>query len=179
MGLFRTKVPSHLIPVNPQYATSNDWVILLEAGTIIGPSPERLRVARSTLERKILKKYKFMRKAEHFLVLEGYDPRIHAVFFCPQLYKYDSEKKLVPLEGDEIGRLIAHAVEGGIAERRPWYDPSETLPDRPIIDAQMNMEFETLVVDIPGAKNRAVRGSKDGTTIGMPSPAAKSSGIGQ
>jgi hypothetical protein len=36
MGLFRTKVPSHLIPVNPQYATSNDWVILLEAGTIIG-----------------------------------------------------------------------------------------------------------------------------------------------
>ena len=125
MGLFRTKVPSHLIPVNSQNATSSDWVILLEAGTIIGPSPERLRVARSTLERKIVKKYKFMRKARHFLVLEGYDPRIHAVFFCPQLYKYDSEKKLVPLEGDEIGRLIAHAVEGGITERRPWYDPSE------------------------------------------------------
>ena len=99
MGLFRTKVPSHLIPVNPQYATSNDWVILLEAGTIIGPSPERLRVARSTLERKIVKKHKFMR-AKHFLVLEGYDPRIHAVFFCPQLYKYDSEKKLVPLQGE-------------------------------------------------------------------------------
>jgi hypothetical protein len=172
MGLFRTKVPSHLIPVNPQYATSNDWVILLEAGTIIGPSPERLRVARSTLERKIVKKYKLMRKAKHFLVLEGYDPRIHAVFFCPQLYKYDSERKLVPLEGDEIGRLIAHAVEGGISERRPWYDPSETLPDRPIIDAQMNMEFETLVVDIPSAQNPAARGSKDGATFGMPSPAA-------
>ena len=87
-----------------------------------------------------------MREARHFLVLEGYDPRIHAVFFCPQLYKYDSEKKLVPLEGDEIGRLIAHAVEGGITERRPWYDPSEKLPDRPIIDAQMNMEFDTVVV---------------------------------
>jgi hypothetical protein len=172
MGLFRPKMPSHLIPVNPQYATSNDWVILLEAGTIIGPSPERLRVARSTLERKIVKKYKFMRKAKHFLVLEGYDPRIHAVFFCPQLYKYDSEKKLVPLEGDEIGRLIAHAVEGGITERRPWYDPSETLPDQPIIDAQMNMEFETLVVDIPSAPNPAMRGSKDGATIGMHSPAA-------
>ena len=76
MGLFRTNVPSHLIPVNPQNATSYDWAILLEAGTIIGPSPERLRVARSTLERKIIKKYKFMR-AKHFLVLEGYDPRIH------------------------------------------------------------------------------------------------------
>ena len=172
MGLFQTKVPSHLIPVNPQYATSNDWVILLEAGTIIGSSPERLRVARSTLERKIVKKYKFMRKAKYFLVLEGYDPRIHAVFFCPQLYKYDSEKKLVPLEGDQIGRLIAHAVEGGIAERRPWYDPSEKLPDRPIIDAQMNMEFDTVVVDIPSAQNPAVRGSKDGAAIGMPSPAA-------
>ena len=133
MGLFRTKVPSHPIPINSQNATSSDWVILLEAGTIIGPSSERLRVARSTLERKIVKKYKFMRRAKHFLV-------------CPQLYKYDSEKKLVPLEGDEIGRLIAHAVEGGITERRPWYDPSEKLPDRPIIDAQMNMEFDTVVV---------------------------------
>ena len=146
----RTKVQtSHLIPVNPQNATSNDWVILLEAGTIIGPSPERLRVARSTLERKIVKKYDFMLRAEHFLVLEGHDPRIHAVFFCPQLYKYDSEKKLVPLQGDEIGKLIAHAVEDGITERRPWYNPSEKLPDRPIIDAPMNTEFDTLVVDFP------------------------------
>jgi hypothetical protein len=148
----RTKVQrSHLIPVNPQNATSNDWVILLEAGTIVGPSPERLRVARSTLERKIVKKYDFMLRAEHFLVLEGHDPRIHAVFFCPQLYKYDSEKKLVPLQGDEIGRLIAHSVESGINERRPWYNPSEKLPDRPIIDAPMNTEFDTLVVDLPSA----------------------------
>jgi hypothetical protein len=146
----RTNVQkSHLIPVNPQNATSNDWVILLEAGTIIGPSPERLRVARSTLERKIVKKYNFMLKAEHFLVLEGHDPRIHAVFFCPQLYKYDSEKKLVPLQGDEIGKLIAHAVEDGITERRPWYNPREKLPDRPIIDAPMSTEFDTLVVDFP------------------------------
>jgi hypothetical protein len=68
--------------------------------------------------------------------------------------------------------LIAHAVEGGITERRPWYDPSEKLPDRPIIDAEMNVEFETLIVDIPSAQNPAVRGSKDGATIGMPSPAA-------
>ena len=78
----------------------------------------------------------------------------------------------MPLEGDEIGRLIAHAVESGITERRPWYDPSEKLPDRPIIDAQMKMECDTLVVDIPSAQNPAVTGSKDGATIGMPSPAA-------
>ena len=149
----RTKVQrSHLIPVNPQNATSNDWVILLEAGTIIGPSPERFRVARSTLVRKIVKKYDFLLRAEHFLVLEGHDPRIHAVFFCPQLYKYDSEKKLVPLQGDEIGKLIAHSVESGITERRPWYNPSEKLPDRPIIDAPMNTEFDTLVVDMPSVE---------------------------
>jgi hypothetical protein len=37
MGLFRRKVPSHLIRIHPDNATSKDWVILLEAGTIIGP----------------------------------------------------------------------------------------------------------------------------------------------
>ena len=172
MGIFQRKVPNHLIPVHPDNARNKDWVILLEAGTIIGPSPERLRVARSTLEQKIVKKYNILLQAKHFLVVEGFDPRIHAVFFCPQLYKYDSEKKLVPLEGDEIGRLIAHAVEGGITERRPWYDPSEKLPDRPIIDAQMNMEFDTVVVDIPNAPSPAIRGSKGGATVGMPTPAA-------
>ena len=99
MGLFRGKVSSHLIRIHPDNATSKDWVILLEAGTIVGPSPERLRVARSTLERKIVKKYNIWLQPEHFLFVEGYDPRIHAVYFCPQLYKYDSEKKLVPLQG--------------------------------------------------------------------------------
>ena len=155
MGIFRRKVPSHLIPVHPDNARNKYWVILLEAGTIIGPSPERLRVARSTLEQKIIKKYNILLEAKHFLLVEGFDPRIHAVFFCPQLYKYDSEKKLVPLQGDEIGRLIANALEGGITERRPWYGPSEKLPDQPIIDAPMKTEFDTLVVDIPNTRNSA------------------------
>jgi hypothetical protein len=71
MGLFRRKVPSHLIRIHPDNATSKDWVILLEAGTIIGPSPERLRVARATQERKIATKYNVWLRAEHFLVVEG------------------------------------------------------------------------------------------------------------
>ena len=33
MGIFRRKVPSHLIPIHPHNATSKDWIILLEAGT--------------------------------------------------------------------------------------------------------------------------------------------------
>ena len=55
MGLFRSKEPSYLIPVGPDNATSKDWVILLETSTIVGPSPDKLRVARSTLEKKIVK----------------------------------------------------------------------------------------------------------------------------
>jgi len=39
-------VPSHLIPIHPDNTKSKDWVILLEAGTIVGPSPDKLRVAR-------------------------------------------------------------------------------------------------------------------------------------
>ncbi len=96
MGIFRRKVPSHLIAVHPDNAIKNDWLILLEAGTIVGPSPERLRVARATLERKVVRKYNILLRAEHFLVVEGYDPRIHVMYFCPQLYRYDPDKRLVP-----------------------------------------------------------------------------------
>jgi hypothetical protein len=152
MGTLRRKVPSHFVPIHPINATSKDWVILLEAGTIVGPSTERLRVARSTLEKKIVKRYDLLLCVKHFLVVEGYDPRIHAVYFCPQLYKYDTDKKLVPLQGEEIGRLIAHSVEGGIRERRPWYEPSEELPDQPIINTPMQAEFDTLVVQMPDAR---------------------------
>src|SRR3954464_8458921 len=149
MGLLKRSVPSHHVPIHRHNATKKDWLILLEAGTIVGPSPERLRVARSTMERQIVKKHKLFRTAEHFLVVEGYDPRIHAVYFCPQLYRYDSDKKLVPLQGEEIGKLIAHALEGGIKKGRPWYEPSETLPDQPVIDTAMQAEFDTLVVETP------------------------------
>ena len=99
MAVFQRKASTHLIPVSPDNATSDDWVILLEAGTIVGPSPDRLRVARSTLEKKIVKRYDLLLRVKHFLNVEGYDPRIHAVYFCPQLYKYDPDKKLVPLQG--------------------------------------------------------------------------------
>jgi hypothetical protein len=147
MSLFRRKGPTHLIPINSDNARSKDWVILLEAGMIVGPSPDKLRVARSTLDKKIVKKYDTLLRAKQFLDVEGYDPRIHAVYFCPQLYKYDPDKKLVPLQGEEIGRLIAQALASGVKERRPWYEPSEKLPDQPIINAAED-EFESLVVEM-------------------------------
>ena len=160
MGLFRRKLPGHLIELHPDNIASKDWVILLEAGTIIGPSPERLRVARSTLERKIVRRLGGWFRPKHYLVIEGHDPRIHAIYFCPQLYKYDSEKKLVPLQGDEIGRLIANSLENGIVERRPWYQPAERVPNEPIINAPHKAEFDTLVVDLPGPPTAAVKSAK-------------------
>ena len=154
MGLFRRKQPSSLIPVSPDNATNKDWVVLLETSTIVGPSPDRLRVARSTLEKKIVKKHNILLRARYFLDVEGYDPRIHAVYFCPQLYKYDGDKALMPLEGDEIGKLIAQALAGGVKARRPWYEPCEKLPDQPIINTPKE-NFETLVVEVPLARTAA------------------------
>jgi hypothetical protein len=159
MGIFRRSVPNHLIPIHPANATKKDWVILLEAGTIVGPTPDRLRVARSTLERKIVRKYNIFLRAQHFLVVEGYDARIHAVYFCPQLYRYDADKKLVPLQGEEIGKLIAKALESGVNERRPWYDPADKMPDQPIINAPMQAEFDTVVVEMPSARTAGAAGA--------------------
>jgi hypothetical protein len=159
MNLFRSKVPSDFVPIHADNAAHKDWVIVLEAGTIIGPSPERLRVARATQERKIVQKYNFMFRAKSFLVVEGFHPRSQSAYLCPQLYRYDTEKKLLPLQGEEIGKLIAQSVESGITERRPWYEPSEKLPAQPIIDIPAPTEFDTVVVEMPNARNAAATGT--------------------
>lgn len=153
MGIFSKSLPSHLIPIDSANTSNKDWVILIEAGTIVGPSTERIRVARSTQERKVVRRYDLFLRAKHYLVVEGYNPRIHAVYLCPQLYKYDANQKLLPLQGEEIGQLIAHALGNRVAQRRPWYEPSQKLPDEPIIGAQALTEFDTVVVEMPAARN--------------------------
>ena len=143
MAIFGRKIPEHhLVEIHKDNATSTDWIVLLEASTIVGPSPDRLRIARTRKERKIVK-----RRRKYFLVVDGYDPRIHAVYFCPQLFSYNADKELVPLQGDDIGRMIARALESGIKDRRPWYEPSEQLPDEPVVATSMGPEFDTLVVE--------------------------------
>jgi hypothetical protein len=146
MGIFLTKVPSHYIPIHPDNTTKKDWIILLEAGTIVGPSTEKLRVAVATLDRTIVTKYDILLRKKHFLVLEGYDQRIHALYFCPQLYKYDSDKQLVALEGEEIGKLLAQSVQDGVVEKQPWYEPSNKMPPQPIISTTMKTDFDTVIV---------------------------------
>jgi len=59
----------------------------------------------------------------------------------------------MPLRGEEMGQLIAHALSNRVAQRRPWYEPSEKLPDEPIIGAQALTEFDTVVVEMSAARN--------------------------
>jgi hypothetical protein len=149
MGIVKRTVPRHYIPIHPDNIASKDWIVLLEAGTIVGRPGEKLRVATATLERKIVTKYNLFLRKSHFLVMEGYDPRIHALYFCPQLYKLDSDNKPVTLNGEEIGNLLARSVRDAVMERQPWYDPSETVPEDPIIcGSNTNIaNFDTLVVE--------------------------------
>ncbi|MGO9699343.1 MAG: hypothetical protein ACLPX7_08790 [Xanthobacteraceae bacterium] len=115
---------------------------------MVGPRAERLRVALVTQERKIVKRWRSLRR-RHFLVVEDYDPRIHVLFFCPQLYQYDRHNQLVALAGEEIGKYVADALKQKAAVRRTWYNPTERVPSEPVISIPMLWEFDTLVVDSP------------------------------
>ena len=150
MGIF-SKQNGTLVPIHEDNARTKDWLVLLEAATIVGQERDKLRVALTTQDRKLVKKRRLFRKPKHFLVLDGYDPRIHALYFCPQLYKNENGS-LVPLSGPEIGQLMAQALEGGAIEKSPWYEPANGIPQDPIIKAGPGMEFDSLVVDAPGPK---------------------------
>jgi hypothetical protein len=157
MSNIKGRRQGNLVPVNADNANTRDWLVLLEASTIVGHQRGKLRVALVTQERKIVKKRRLFRKAEHFLVVDGFDPRIHALYFCPQLYK-NEDGALIPLSGEEIGRLMAQALEGGAIEKRPWYQPADGVPEETVIKHTSEMEFDSLVVDVPpGPKAPALR----------------------
>jgi hypothetical protein len=144
----------NLVPVHHDNVNTNDWLVLLEATTIVGQQRDKLRVALTTKERRLVKKRKLFRKSEHFLLVEGYDPRTQALYFCPQLYK-NEDGELVALSGQEIGQLMAKALEGGALEKPPWYEPSDGRPKEPVIKSTPEKELDTLVVDAPiGKVNR-------------------------
>ena len=62
------KVPDHYVPIHPNNVGKTDWIILLEAGTIVGSGADKLRVALATQERKIVKRYTVLLQAKHYLV---------------------------------------------------------------------------------------------------------------
>ena len=151
MSIFKRKSQGTLVPIHEDNAKTKDWVVLLEAATIVGQSRDKLRVALTTQERKLVRKKKLFQKPRYFLVVDGYDPRIHALYFCPQLYRKE-DADLVPLSGQEIGQLMAQALEGGAVEKSPWYEPSDSMPKEPIIESAPELEFDCLVVDAPSAR---------------------------
>src|SRR6478609_10742012 len=118
MGIFGRQRGT-LVPVHADNAVTRDWLVLLEAATIVGQQRDKLRVALTTQERKLVKRRKLFQKPQYFLVVDGFDPRIHALYFCPQLYRKE-DGDLVPLSGQEIGQLMAQALEGGAVEKSPW-----------------------------------------------------------
>jgi hypothetical protein len=146
MSIFSRRQEDPLVPIHPDNANTRDWLVLLEASTIVGQGHDKLRVALTTKDRKLVKKRKLFGDVQYFLVLDGYDPRIHALYFCPQLYK-NEDGALVPLDGQEIGQLMAKALEAGAIVRSPWYEPSDSSPKEPIIAAGPAMELDSLVVD--------------------------------
>jgi len=170
MGIFRRKVPHDYVPIHPDNIGTNNWIILLEAGTIVGSKAEKLRVAKATLEKKIKKKYNILLQKKHFLVLEGYDPRIHAVYFCPQLYKYDGANALVPLTGEEIGQLVAQSVQEGVVEKQPWYKVLDELPSNPILDPKRSAaaRFLQLTYQQPIESSKEAEGHSETTMDGEP-----------
>jgi hypothetical protein len=150
MGFFK-KPRGTPVAINSDNANSKDWLVLLEAATVVGIDRDKLRVALVTRERKLVKKRSLFRKTQYFLLVDGYDPRIHALYFYPQLYtKKDGE--LVALAGPEIGHLMARALEGGALERPPWYEPCDGAPKEHVIASSPEMEFDSLVVDAPVTK---------------------------
>ena len=146
MGIFRRKVPRHYVPIDAENVAKKDWAILLEVGTIVGEPHEKIRVAVATLDKKIATKHNIFLRKSYFLVLDGYDPRIHALYFCPQLYKHEKDGTLVPLKGEEIGKLLAQSVKDGVREKQPWYEPMSKVPGEPVISASVKPEFDTMTV---------------------------------
>ena len=151
MAFFRRKRRRQLIPLHRDNARTNDWLVILEANTIVGRDREALRVACATRELNIVTRFRSFRP-QLFLRVEGYDPRIHVLFFCPQLYQYDRDGTLVPLRSDEIGRFVARALDEKTAIRRPWYEPRESLPGRTPVAETMLDDYDTLLVESPPAQ---------------------------
>jgi hypothetical protein len=65
MNSIKGRPHGNLVPVNADNANTRDWLVLLEASTIVGHQRGKLRVALVTQERKFVKKRRLFRKAEH------------------------------------------------------------------------------------------------------------------
>jgi hypothetical protein len=146
MWPFRKRNPHRLLPLHADNALTSDWSVLLEANTIVDGSGRRLRVARITQSRKVVKRF-WPRRGRLYVEVDDYDPRIHMLVLCPQLYKHDAEGRIVPLRAAEIGAFIARALDRKANLRTPWYSAANPLPAQPIISETLLEDYDTLMVD--------------------------------
>lgn len=146
MRILRRRNPYRLVPIHPSNAVNNHWAILLEASTIIGTRSGKLRVASATQQKNVVQRFTLNRR-KIFLVIEEYNPRIHILLFCPQLYQYDQAGRLRALEGEEMGRFIAEALEKKAPLKCPWYNPLHATPAEAVLNEQMPSEYDTLVIE--------------------------------
>jgi len=146
MWIFRRRNPHRLLPLHADNALTSDWIVLLEANTIVDGSGKRLRVARVTQSRKIVRRL-WPGYSRLYLEIDDYDPRVHVLILCPQLYKHDAEGRIVPLRAGEIGTFIARALDRKANVRNPWYSADSPLPDYPIINEALLDEYDTLMAD--------------------------------
>ena len=146
MRIFRRRNPYRLVPIHPSNAVNKDWAILLEATTIIGTRAKKLRVASAKQQKNVVRRFGLSHR-KTFLVIEEYNPRIHILLFCPQLYMFDQGGRLSPLEGEEIGRFIAEALAQKTPLRCPWYDPRYGVPADSLLNEPMPSDYDTLVVE--------------------------------
>jgi hypothetical protein len=155
MGILRQRNPYRLVPIHPSNAFNKDWAVLLEATTIVGPRANKFRVSSATQEKNVVQRLAWSRgetflAGSHrrtFMVIEDYNPRIHVLLFCPQLYQCDQTGRLSPLNGEEIGRFIAQALAQKAPQRHPWYNPLHAVPTEPVFNEPMPGDYDTLVVE--------------------------------
>lgn len=163
-----SKVPAHLVLVHPDNVKSKEGVIFAgKPAPSLVPRPKgfALPARRSkgnwsediaiSLKRSIFKRRISWTSTD----------MIHKFTRCslPSTLQIWFRQKAGAFTEREDRQLDCSRSRERNQERQPWYGPSEKLPDQPLIDAPMNTEFDTLVVNIPSARNNAKGTSKDGT----------------
>jgi hypothetical protein len=146
----------------------------------LGPTLKNCGWRKLPWKKKIKKKYNIFLRKRQFLVLEGYDPRIHAVYFCPQLYKYGGDNALAPLTGEEIGQLVAQSVHQGVVEKQPWYKALDELPSKPILDPKRSAADRVLQLTYqkPMETSKEAEGHPETTMDGEPAHAPSQLEVG-
>ena len=85
MSSIKGRPQGNLVPVNADNANTRDWLVLLEASTIVGHERGKLRVALVTQERKFVKNVGCFAKRNISSSSTDSSSNTRAVFLSPTL----------------------------------------------------------------------------------------------